>query len=82
MEPASSIVKKLGGEAIVATITGTASTAPYRWTYAREKGGTGGSIPQKYHRALLSYAEANGIPLSAEDFLSPLPAAPEHEAAE
>lgn len=78
MEPASSIIAKfavekdgvrIGGEAKVASILNTAYTAPYRWQAARNKGGTGGSIPQRYHRALLSYARENGIDLKAEDFL-------------
>lgn len=71
LEPASSIVAKLGGEAKVAEITGTAFTAPYRWQYGREKGGTGGTIPQRYHRTLLDYAREHEIDLSAEEFLAP-----------
>lgn len=70
MEPAQSIIQKLGGEGAVAAITGTASTAPYRWQYPRNKGGTDGLIPQKHHRTLLDYARENGIALSAVDFLS------------
>jgi hypothetical protein len=69
MEPAHSIIKRLGGEATVAKVTGTAFTAPYRWQYPKEKGGTGGLIPQKYHLPLLDYARANDIPLTAADFL-------------
>jgi hypothetical protein len=69
MEPAKSIIRKLGGEVAVAAITKTASTAPYRWQYSREKGGTDGLIPQRYHRTLLDYAAANGVDLRAEDFL-------------
>jgi hypothetical protein len=69
MEPAASIIKKLGGEAVVAAVTGRADTAPYRWQYSREKGGTDGLIPQKYHLALLEYAGQHGIDLSAADFL-------------
>jgi hypothetical protein len=69
MEPASSIIKKLGGEAIVAAITETAYTAPYRWQAPRAKGGTGGTIPQRYHRVLLDYARSKDIPLTAADFL-------------
>lgn len=70
MEPASTVIKKLGGEAKVAEITATAFTAPYRWQHPREKGGTGGLIPQRYHRTLLDYAAANGIELKAEEFLA------------
>jgi hypothetical protein len=74
MEPASSIIKKLGGEAKVSEITGTAYTAPYRWQRPKNKGGTGGLIPQGHHPILLSYAQANGIDLVATDFLPPAPA--------
>lgn len=69
MEPASSIIEKLGGEAVVRRITGTAFTAPYRWQHAKEKGGTGGTIPQKYHRLLLEHALAHNVQLTAADFL-------------
>jgi hypothetical protein len=71
MDPASVIVKKLGGEAKVAGITGTALTAPYRWQREKSRGGTGGLIPQAHHRVLLDYAYARGIALSAEEFLIP-----------
>jgi hypothetical protein len=76
MNPASDIVRKLGGPEVVSRITETASTAPYRWQHAKEKGGTGGLIPQRYHRLLLDYAKENAIDLTAEDFL------PVREAAE
>ena len=70
MEPASSIIARLGGEKVVSEITGKAYTAPYRWQHAVEKGGTGGLIPQKHHRVLLNYAEANGIDLIPADFVA------------
>lgn len=69
MEPARSIIEKLGGEAKVAELTDVSLNNPYRWQYSRDKGGTGGLIPQKYHRLLLDYARSNGIDLRAEDFL-------------
>jgi hypothetical protein len=71
MEPASIIIRRLGGAKVVAAITGRAVTAPYRWQYSREKGGTGGLIPQKYHRILIDYAERKGIRLGAADFVAP-----------
>ena len=61
MDPARSIITKLGGETAVAHICGTAASAPYRWQYARER----------HHRALMDYAEAKRIPLAAEEFLAP-----------
>ncbi|MCZ7659167.1 MAG: hypothetical protein M5U07_15545 [Xanthobacteraceae bacterium] len=76
MEPAASIVRKLGGEARVAHATGTSYTAPYRWQHPREKGGTGGLIPQRHHRTLLDYARVRRIPLTAEDFLPRTEATP------
>jgi hypothetical protein len=80
MDPASSIIERLGGEAVVSKITKTAYTAPYRWQHSREKGGTGGVIPQRHHRTLLDYARARGIPLRAEEFLAP-PAKPARRSA-
>ena len=70
MEPASGVIKKLGGEAVVSQITKTAYTAPYRWQHARSKGGTDGLIPQRHHQTLLDYARANGIPLDPAEFLA------------
>ena len=60
MHPAASIIRRLGGAAAVAAATGTALTAPYRWQYPRAKGGTGGVIPQRHHRALIDFAK-NGF---------------------
>lgn len=70
MEPATSIIERLGGEALVATATKTALTAPYRWQASKTKGGTGGLIPQRHHQTLLNYAKDKGIPLEAADFLA------------
>lgn len=69
LEPAASIVRKLGGEAVVSRVTETALTAPYRWQHAKDKGGTDGLIPQRHHPALLAYARDNNIVLTAEEFL-------------
>jgi hypothetical protein len=69
MEPAASIIRKLGGEKFAATVLGTAYTAPSRWQHPRQKGGTGGLIPQRHHLALLAHARQRQVRLSAEDFL-------------
>jgi hypothetical protein len=73
MDPASMIIRRLGGAAAVAAATGTAITAPYRWQYPRKRGGTGGIIPQRHHRALIDFAKVIGIALGADDFLPPRP---------
>lgn len=69
MEPARTIIKRLGGEAAVAAATGTAYTAPYRWQYPKARGGTGGLIPQRHHRRLLDFAAKVGVALQPDDFL-------------
>jgi hypothetical protein len=69
MEPASSIVKKLGGPTVIAKLTGCALSTPYDWQKPRDRKGTGGLVPQRYHRTLIDYARRHGIRLSAEDFL-------------
>jgi hypothetical protein len=69
MEPARSIIAKLGGEAVVSRVTGTAYTAPYRWQHAKAKGGTDGLIPQRHHPALLKFAADKGLTLHAAEFL-------------
>lgn len=68
LEPAASIIKKLGGYAKVTEILGCGKTAPYSWTYPRSSGGTDGQIPQRHHRPLLDYASKNNIDLRSEHF--------------
>ena len=69
MEPAKTIITKLGGPGVVASIVEVHRTRVSNWKRPRGHGGTGGLIPQKYHRLLLDYAAENSIDLSAEDFL-------------
>lgn len=71
LEPAESIISKLGGPAVVASVVAVHRTRVSNWKRPKEKGGTGGLIPQQYHRLLLDHAEANSIELRAEDFLPP-----------
>lgn len=69
MEPAASIIKKLGGHVAVSTYLKTAKNAPYRWTYSKERGGTGGVIPHWHHDDLLKMAADLGIPMSRADLV-------------
>lgn len=71
LEPAKSIIGKIGIEK-VAEITGKHPSRVYRWMYPKDRGGTGGLIPQSEAPTLLQYARANGIELSAEEFFAPL----------
>lgn len=69
LEPAFSIIFRLGGLGIVQSVTGASRTRVYRWTQPKEKGGTGGIIPLNHAPKLLSYARETGVSLSANDFL-------------
>jgi hypothetical protein len=70
MEPASRIIKLLGGEVAVAKVAGTAVTGPYRWQYPRGRGGTGGQIPAKYIPRLIAYAATIDVALTPNDFFA------------
>lgn len=72
MEPAYSIIRKLGGPNIVAEIAGVHRTRVSNWARPKESGGTGGSIPFRHVPALIEAAAAKGIALSADDFLPPI----------
>jgi hypothetical protein len=75
MEPAKTIIDRFGGVEVVAAITGRHVSRVYRWMYPRDRGGTGGLIPQGEARKLLAHAKASNIPVSADEFfLSPEPA--------
>ncbi len=69
MEPAHSIIVKLGGPSVVASVVGVHRTRVSNWRRPREKGGTGGTIPQGHHLNLIDYAASIGITLTAQDFL-------------
>lgn len=71
MDPAQSIISKLGGPSKVAAIVGVHRTRVSNWSRPSSKGGTGGVIPQRHHRVLLEHANAVGVFLTAEDFLVP-----------
>jgi len=68
LEPASTVLAKIGGVDVAAQVTGKHVSRIYRWTYPRSKGGTGGVIPHDDATKLLKHASENGIALRAEDF--------------
>ena len=70
MEPAHTIIAKCGGASTVARWLNVDASRPLRWTYPKERGGTGGFIPAKHQTALLEMAQANRIDLSPADFFS------------
>ncbi len=66
--PAEIIISRLGGKKAVSYICRAGLSSVYRWTYPKERGGTGGSIPSRHHIKLLVYSKSKGIPLEAADF--------------
>ncbi len=70
LEPAASIIEKIGGPTRVAKIVGVHRTRVCAWKRPRAKGGTDGRVPQDHHAKLLTYARAQGIPLSADEFVA------------
>lgn len=71
MEPAASIIKTLGGDTVVASITGVHRTRVANWKRPKDAGGTGGAIPFRHVPALIEAARSQGITLSADSFLPP-----------
>ncbi len=78
-EPASSLIKLLGGLTEVSQATGVTLTTVQRWRLTTESGGTGGHIPRKYHSALIDHARGRGIELPPAAFVdvSVVPVAPQ-----
>lgn len=69
LEPAASLIKRLGGAQVVSEGTGVAVSLVHRWTYPRENGGTGGFIPRKRIPVIEELARKRGVDLTAGDFL-------------
>ncbi len=69
LEPAASVIAKLGGLSAVSRLTGTTAQTVLRWRFPKTAGGTGGVIPQRYHLLLLDDAKSKGISLTADDLL-------------
>ena len=68
LEPARSVIAKMGGIEVVAGVTGKSLSRVYRWMYPRQRGGTDGIIPHGDAKRLLEHAKTAGIDLSPADF--------------
>lgn len=75
LEPANSIISRLGGPDKVREITNASRTRVYRWTQPRENGGTNGVIPTRHAAKILAFAREQGIQISAEEFIGGVSAA-------
>jgi hypothetical protein len=69
LNPAKSVIGKIGIDK-VATITGKHVSRVYRWMYPKERGGTGGRVPQEDAEKLLAYAKEHKIDLAPADFFA------------
>ena len=66
--PAQTVIDACGGFRAVAEMTGRDETRVRRWTYPKDRGGTGGLIPAEVQHVLMSAARARGIDLRPEHF--------------
>jgi hypothetical protein len=64
---AQTIIDKFGGVPALAKATGFSLNSVYKWTYPKEKGGTGGLIPASKLPEVYMAAQRLGIELSAAE---------------
>ena len=69
LEPASTIIRRLGGPTKVAARLDVHKTRAFGWMRPKAKGGTGGLVPFRHVPDLIAFAAELGQPLSADDFL-------------
>lgn len=68
MTPAQNVINKCGGASKTADLVGRSESWVYRWTYPKDRGGTGGNIPARAQRKLLEAAAQGIIDVSPSDF--------------
>lgn len=68
--PAARVISAFGGVRATARIVRRNSSTISRWLKPRTDGGTGGLIPSSLQKAILDYAAANGIAISAGDLIA------------
>jgi len=73
---AERVIVKCGGYQTVAKWLGLSLAQVYKFTYSREKGGTGGVIPARHQPTLLRLARENDVALTPDDFFDIEPAVP------
>lgn len=70
LEPASTVIRKLGGVEATARAAGVHPSRVIRWRQSRDKGGTDGRIPTRHQETLLAWAREQGLRLTYRDFFS------------
>lgn len=65
---AHQVIEKCGGVAKTAELIGRSESWVYRWTYPKDKGGTGGLVPRSAQEGLLAAASAGKVDIEPADF--------------
>ncbi len=73
---AGRVIEKCGGHKVVAEWLGLSVTSVYRFTYSKERGGSGGLIPAEHQQVILEKAKERDIELSPSDFFNDQAIAP------
>lgn len=68
LDPARTIIEICGGTREVARMVGRTENRIRRWTYPKDRGGTGGLIPTEAQPVLLAEARKRGADLRPEHF--------------
>lgn len=69
MEPATTLIQKLGGLTAVANVTGVDVHTVKRWRQNKDQGGTDGRIPRKHIFSLHKHCLQNQVSRSLESLL-------------
>lgn len=68
MSIAQHIIDKCGGVEATARIVDQSVSWVYRWTYSKERGGTGGAVPRKAQEKILQAARSGLVDVVPADF--------------
>tara|TARA_R110000824_G_scaffold401032_2_gene610433 strand:- start:13168 stop:13395 length:228 start_codon:yes stop_codon:yes gene_type:complete len=68
MNPAQNVIDKFGGVKLLANEIGLKRSAVYKWTYPKERAGTGGMIPSDKMIEIIYASKRLGIDLLPSDF--------------
>lgn len=69
MLTATDIINLFGGAPIIASGLNLERTSVYKWTYPKNKGGSGDRVPLKWAGPIINLAKARGITLGYEDVI-------------
>lgn len=67
LEPAYTVIEKLGGKSAVAEQLGLSKAQMTRWCSPSDAGGTGGVIPQRYWPRLMEMAREKRVRITLKE---------------